>query len=153
MTQRFVYHWKTDDFKGSELIPLNELKNEHPKIFENAFKKYIGRESLTNYQLPILKCLWNDVIHLAPIHPFIVKRQIEALGGTPRLGIKWFKIPVEKLENTRSIYFQDDEVFRNDYNFKNAKITQFNVSEYCELTGVPAHTTHYFQREIPTSAD
>lgn len=137
-----------DDFTGSELIPLNDLKGTHPEIYEKAFQKYSGREAITQYRLPLLNCLWNDVIHLAPIHPSIVKRNIESLGGQTRPDTKWFKIPARLLQSARAIYFENDAVSKTDYSFPLARINPFIWNCYSELNEIPEHTIKYFQETI-----
>lgn len=64
----YVYHFKRKNMVGSKLIPLNKLKNIYPDIYKEHVKKYVGREKLLTKNIPLLDCLWNDVLHLSPIN-------------------------------------------------------------------------------------
>jgi len=69
MQEVYIYHIRRPDFIGSRLYPLNRFKDKLPAIYENAIKKYEGREWLMAAMLPILGCLWNDVLHFSLMHP------------------------------------------------------------------------------------
>ena len=68
----YVYHFKSKNMSGSKLFPLNTLRELHPQAAELHLKKYENRPKLLEQRIPPLDCLWNDVIHLAPIHPQII---------------------------------------------------------------------------------
>ena len=48
------------------------MKDQHPAVYEEHVKKYKGRERLLRREIPLLNCLWNDVLHISPIHPQLV---------------------------------------------------------------------------------
>ncbi|MFC1522947.1 hypothetical protein ACFL6Y_11120 [Elusimicrobiota bacterium] len=68
-----LYHFKPDNMQGNTLYPLNALKRIFPEMYEEYFKrKYSWRKNLTTVKLPVLDCLWNDVVHFSPIDMGIV---------------------------------------------------------------------------------
>jgi hypothetical protein len=77
---QFVYHFKPKNMVGDLLIPLNQLRDKHPMTYAEHVTKYKGREKLLEKTIPLLNCLWNDVLHISPIHPQIV-RYLETRGS------------------------------------------------------------------------
>ena len=67
--------------KGTVLYPLNQLKDIDPEVFVTHRKKYIGRENIQQQSIPELDCLWNDVLHFAPVHPADVKKGLQEAGS------------------------------------------------------------------------
>jgi hypothetical protein len=57
------------NFTGSILYSLNQLKTRLPEIYAIQVQKYTGREILMQCKIPLLNCLWNDVLHFSPVHP------------------------------------------------------------------------------------
>lgn len=92
-SSQYLYHMKPLDMRGTSLMPLSSLKIEYPKLFEEAARKYIGREVIMNEKVFPLNCFWNDVIHFSPIHPSVIFNALEQLGGNPKKLLLWFKIP------------------------------------------------------------
>ena len=100
----YVYHRKPVNMEGDTLYPLNSLRSKFPNLYDAQAKKYEGREELMQRKIPILNCLWNDVIHLAPVHPKHVFENIRAAGGEPRPST-WFRFPVEVLQDKDVVYY------------------------------------------------
>lgn len=78
-----VYHMMPKNFTGNTLYPLNQLKTHLPEIYTAQAQKYLGREVLMQRKVPLLNCLWNDVLHFSPLHPSKIR---DALMST---GFKW----------------------------------------------------------------
>ncbi|MGB0929299.1 MAG: hypothetical protein ACPGVB_00890 [Chitinophagales bacterium] len=76
-----LYHQVPSNLEGENLHPLNELKTVKPHIYEKAVQKYKGRQVLLSRKVPILDCLWNDVIHFSPIHPAKVFATLDEISG------------------------------------------------------------------------
>lgn len=66
--------------RGNILYPLNVLKEKHPETYACQILKYKGREFLLHRQIPELNCLWNDVLHLSPVHPKSISDSLKAAG-------------------------------------------------------------------------
>lgn len=82
--------------QGEILYPLNELKQHHVDAYNQQIRKYEGREALLKNAIPTLNCLWNDVLHLAAVHPEEVKTAMSKAGLT--YSGKFFQIDPHSLE-------------------------------------------------------
>jgi len=87
---------------GSILYPLNVLKQIHPEIYSEHVKKYDERQHLLTREIPILNCLWNDVLHFTVISPEDVKNNLEKAGFYYE-PMSWYKIPVGSVEQDKCI--------------------------------------------------
>jgi hypothetical protein len=102
--------------RGETLYPLNALRSAHPDLYEQERAKYAGREPLLELRIPLLDVLWNDAVHLAPIHPARLAETWLALGFPPEPWEReFFRIPVERIDASRAVWFAagaltDDEL-------------------------------------------
>src|SRR5687767_14788723 len=78
----FVYHLQPKNLVGSVLYPLNALRDQYPALYAQHAAKYTGRESMLERHIPILGCLWNDVLFFSPVHPQLIKSTCEEVGKT-----------------------------------------------------------------------
>lgn len=78
----YLYHWVPKDLQGDTLFPLNTLKEKYPDLYKKEASKYVGREQIMQDVLPILNCLWNDVLHFSAVHPSLVKEALFESGRT-----------------------------------------------------------------------
>ncbi|MBI4404513.1 MAG: hypothetical protein HY537_10145 [Deltaproteobacteria bacterium] len=66
-------------------------------------------------RLPILNCLWNDVLHFSTIHPHLIWNALQescTIAGAVAKDVilperLWYKIPVTKLMTMPAIYFHN----------------------------------------------
>ena len=65
----YLYHSVPRNLHGNILYPLNALTEKHPEIFEQQVSKYVGREHITQQRIPVIDCLWNDVLHFSAVNP------------------------------------------------------------------------------------
>lgn len=116
--QQYVYHSVPPHMKGTILLPLNELKHSHPHIYENQVKKYVGRKRILERTIPLMNCLWNDVLHTTAIDPHVIYSKLKEAGFNYPLR-KFYKIPVEHLDMNRTcVMFQtngDPNTFVKSY--------------------------------------
>lgn len=89
---------------GSVLYPLNELRERDPDTFARACAKYAGREQVLKQGVPLLDCLWNDVLHLSPVHPVEFVEALESAGFTPDRR-RFVEVDAAELEPTRTVLF------------------------------------------------
>lgn len=126
---------------GGTLFPLNRMKKEHPEAYEDQAKKYHGREQLLKKEIPLLKCLWNDVLHLSPIDPQIIVdcwREHDLFNyAVNNLDIEYFQIPIKRLEGMNTVYFKCENYDFNNYDPAMNKFWQFDQQDYQELFIVP----------------
>jgi hypothetical protein len=83
MTRRVLYHLMPSPMIGDTLYPLNRLKAVDRAAHDRHLQKYTGREGLLERPIPPLNCLWNDVLHLSPVHPALIR------DATLKLGLPW----------------------------------------------------------------
>jgi hypothetical protein len=136
-----VYHRKSEAFIGDKIYPLNSLPYQEVK--EKASQKYTGREALLETRVPLLDCLWNDVIHCTPVHPQKVMSALRASGfETPKM--EFFVIPFEMLEPQSTTIFLSSSDPNSD---------RYAAHNYLELTAdhlrnmqeLPEETLRYYQ--------
>ena len=83
----YLYHRVPKNLQGQYLMPLTQLKKNHPEIYQEHLKKYEGRESLLKFKIPKLNCLWNDVIHLTAVQP----KKLDEAFREAEADLKWRK--------------------------------------------------------------
>jgi hypothetical protein len=139
-----LYHYVPDEFVGETLYPLSRLAKLHPAIAEEHARKYAGREKLMQVRLPILDCLWNEVLHLAPLHPSVTKAALLASGFqvNPR---RFFVIPPGQLDPKLAVYFKHSKDTQGRYDFLAADFVRFEPESYRELAAVPDEQFRYFE--------
>ncbi|HEV2066901.1 MAG TPA: hypothetical protein VGR08_08690 [Thermomicrobiales bacterium] len=95
-----IYHGVPTRLRGTTLSPLNRLRDLYPDIYESEIAKYQDhpdRILLPQTRLPVLDCLWNDVVHTAPIHPHRLYRAWIARGANVDPGRAFFRIPIDRV--------------------------------------------------------
>lgn len=104
----YVYHMVPKKMMGDRLIPLNQLREKNEELYEEYKEKYFNhpdRPKLLERTVPKLDCLWNDVLHFLPLHPYHIYQGLQSLGIPVKSDALFFQIPVERLqENTNAIY-------------------------------------------------
>lgn len=151
---KFVYHRVPQQMEGITLYPLNQLKDMFPEAWEAGMKKYrdsrlaphgkTDRLYLLERKVPLLDCLWNDVLHCLPIDPRLVYPVIRECGADDSYkGLKFYKIPVEKLggsvyykfnhrQATHEQMIQDTESLDVDKHLPYTEISQKTMAFYKE---------------------
>ncbi|MEI7741125.1 MAG: hypothetical protein WCJ29_01320 [bacterium] len=122
-----LYHEVPSEMVGKELIPLNELLKVAPDAHAKALAKYLpiedqnDREWLMRRHIKALgNCLWNDVLHFCPVHPFEIWEEVAHTGkpfprdffeiDTRHFDPKKLEIFVySKAPNANEEEFSDDE--------------------------------------------
>ncbi|PWW26644.1 hypothetical protein DFO73_110218 [Cytobacillus oceanisediminis] len=147
-----MYHMVPTELVGTKLIPLNGLKNTHPKLYGKYIKKYYDhpdRPQLLKKQIPKLNCLWNDVLHFLPLHPNHVYKAIQDLGIRTNDNLEFFKIPIERLANNKNAFYLYS---KNKYKgpagaIEPDEIELLNITAYEEIKKLPIHTIEYYKQE------
>ena len=109
----FIYHMKPIKMLGNTLYPLNTLKeiSKDTYAYEFHVAKYTHRKSLMEIKIPVLNCLWNDVVHCSPIDPNLHYRAFIKAGLQPVRNMEFFKIPIELLKNIEFVKYKYDKEF------------------------------------------
>lgn len=146
-----LYHIVPSAMTGSVLHPMSVLARTHPALAAEAAQKYRGREHLMAVGIPCLGCRWNDVIHLAPLHPAKTRKGMESAGlAVPAL--RFFAIPPERLATGDAVYFANQADTGGAYDFPASEFEPFERESYRELASLPAAQERYFQEAAKSGA-
>lgn len=139
---QYLYHAVPSDLKNNKLYPLNTLKDKYPDLYSLKKAKYKGREEVTQQSIPLIDCLWNDVIFLTAVHPQIILDAYRRAGGKVDHPLQYFQIDVDSLQKENIVVAkylgQDYEKTYELYNSDNAK----------EYSTIPDRTIDYFISEF-----
>ncbi|MGD6857643.1 group-specific protein [Bacillus infantis] len=150
--QGFIYHMVPNQMGGDKLVPLNSLKITHPDLYEKYTEKYLNhpeRSKLLQRRIPKLNCLWNDVIHFLPLHPYFVFNALSNLGIKTKENITFYKIPIELLaHNKNAIYYYSKERYKGpSAGIVDEEMEFLNIQAYQELQEIPTDTLDYYKKE------
>lgn len=143
----YLYHRVPDNMKGHILYPLNSLKDKFFDVYEKEVQKYKGREFLLGVRIPILDCLWNDVLHLTAVHPSEVKQALVSAGREDNFQMRYYCIDPEALDLSKAVvyrYLQEglEDITRED-NF-----CRFDTASAESLSVMPDATKEYYRELI-----
>ncbi len=93
------------DMTGDTLYPLNELKTIFPEIYTKDASRYKGRDGVMQIVIPILNCLWNDVLHFTAVHPSVVKSALKSAGMKKSYDLQYYEIDPELLDPKNTAVF------------------------------------------------
>ena len=133
--------------QGDILFPLNTLKETAPKIYSEHVKKYIGREKIMKDRLPIINCLWNDVLHLSAIHPSQIKQALKEAGLTDPFDVEYFEVDPSLLNTANTIVY----LYKNDTyedKFREDNYISYDLDSIDEYSKLPQQTTDYYKEMI-----
>ena len=142
----YLYHRVPADLKGHILYPLNQLKSIYPSLYVTQAASYQGREAVMQARLPILDCLWNDVIHFSPVHPSKVQQAL-ADAGFARKQRRYYEVePLEKGFNaTNAVIFLHQRVNLEKFRLEEADFRVFNLAGLSSLGEIPEATEAYYR--------
>lgn len=139
-----IYHAAPDRMVGSVLYPLNELEERAPEAWQRERTKYHWRNEVLEKRVPILDCLWNDVLHFGTVHPIQIVAALESAGVTPPRR-RFFEVDPAALDAERTVVFlnrrQADGERRDDEQW--LRFDPAVLSGLSELTDA----THRYYRE------
>jgi len=143
----YVYHRVTQNMTGTILYPLNKLKEINPDAFNEHVKKYEERQHLLNTKIPILNCVWNDVLHFTAVHPTVLYKNIAHAGfdADELVWKEWFEIPVDMLDEQNTVsclYRRDVSVIPRARDFQ-----RFDPNKMDLYATVPQETLDYYKKQ------
>ncbi len=146
MSEAFVYHRQAPDFTGATLYPLNRLKECLPALYENAVKKYKGREWLINVTIPPLDCLWNDVLHFSLMHPSVIYKSLVETGfNDSNRELLWFEIPLEDTLTQPSTIYLNTRPWQDEKILGNSDFELPTAAHVRALSGMPGINLQYYR--------
>lgn len=137
-----LYHMVPKNLSGNRLVPLNQMKESLPKIYEREARKYRGRESLMDYKIPLLDCLWNDVLFLFALNPQEIVDNIRKCGGSQKFNLSCFEIDPRQIDANKTVCYtlDPDSKERNYERFHPDHVGKYNV--------LPEMTRKYYQEQL-----
>lgn len=131
--------------QGETLHPGNQLKDVYPEQYDRSVEKYQGREQVQEQRVPMLGCLWNDVLHFTPVHPEQVRDALAELGR--EFSGKYFVV------DPGLIPPEDAVIYMFKYGEREKKYQPDNWEPYDpkridELSSLPDETKAYFKEAL-----
>lgn len=142
----YFYHGIPEDFEGHELIPLNVMHERRPDLHEKYLEKYKGREEILERRIPLLDCLWNDVVQLLPLHPqklFELQKQLGLIDKVP--DYKYFQIDSDQLDSGQAVVY-----FKTAPGEENVTVKWLKDVNLDELQDIPPATVKYYEGMVGT---
>ncbi|MEO8666216.1 MAG: hypothetical protein ABI462_12050 [Ignavibacteria bacterium] len=143
----YLFHMVPKNIRGNVLYPLNTLKEIYPDIYEQRIKNYAGRESLMLHRIPVLDCLWNDVLHFSAVDPKEVKQALIEAGRDPDFSMTCYQVDPELFatENTIIYLYAHDKV-EDKLNREN--FTAYDPDDVSKYSPMPQATKDYYKEII-----
>lgn len=143
----YVYHRIPHDLTGQVLYPLNQLKSIYPSLYVTKAASYQNREAVMQARLPLLNCLWNDVLHFSPVHPRKVQEALAEAGFGRKLR-RYFEVdPIAKGFNpTNAVIFLHQWITLEKFQLEEADFTRFTLAELSSLGEIPEATLAYYRQ-------
>lgn len=137
---------------GEVLMPLNELRTVFPEAYAEHVGKYKGRENLLEERIPILECLWNDVLHLSPINPQTIietwrREKMDSYARKPAT-VEVYKIPASLLRESTTVCFQSYNFNFEKYDPALEKYWKFQQSVYREQAEVESTQVDVWRNDL-----
>ena len=145
----YIYHIKPVRMFGNILYPLNTLREINKDTYEFHASKYMGRETLMEQKIPVLNCLWNDVLHCSPIDLRIIYKALIRTGHKVRNN-EFFKIPIVLLKNIKFVKYKfEKELFDREKKAYSVLTTEdiepLTIGSYRELNKLPDKTIELYK--------
>ena len=141
----YIYHLKPEPFEGKSLIPLNQM-DKASQVYKTQSKKYLGRESLMEQNIPLLNCKWNDVVHFSSLDPQIIINKLKEFETDLKiLRPFYFKIPIKNIiEKYDAVVFDRKKGVKGDFTIKEHEIGALCETSFQELYQVPDETINFW---------
>jgi len=142
----YIYHAAPEQMVGSLLMPLNQMQSSHPELYKLHSAKYKGRAEIMERRVPLLDCLWNDVVQFLPLDPQNVFDFQKQLGLIKNVSpIKFFKIDPGILDPTKTVVF-----FKTAPGEQNVEVKWLRDVDLAKIQEVPEATINYYKSLIGT---
>lgn len=142
----YLYHGITEKMRGDSLIPLNKMMAVDPELHTKYLEKYKGREEILERKIPLLDCLWNDVVQLLPLHPGKLFELQHELGIVKELpDYRYFQIDPKLLDPSKTVVY-----FKTAPGGETVKVKWLADVNLDNLQDVPPATAEYYKSTVGT---
>lgn len=132
--------------KGRELIPLNKMLEVDPDLRAKYLEKYKGREEILERKIPLLDCLWNDVVQLLPLHPrqlFELQKELGLIAEIP--DYSYYQLDTNALDPLQAVVY-----FKTAPGEENVTVKWLKDVQLEELQSIPEATRKYYESMVGT---
>ena len=136
----YIYHVVPPKTTGTILYPLNQLREKDPISYEEQILKYKGREKLLERHIPILDCLWNDVLFLTAVHPKKMMAALRGAGYNREHILRSFQFDINQLDTGKIVVMLHRHGEKPTYE-------KFDSTRWTEYDVVPQDTLDHFRRQ------
>lgn len=141
-----VFHGAPDQMIGNNLMPLNQMKDTYHDLYALHIAKYDGREEILRRRIPLLDCLWNDVVQFLPLYPAkIFKLQVELGLIAEAPHYKFFEIDPSIFDPAKAVVF-----FKSIPGEENVQVKWLKDVDLATIQEVPEATINYYRTLIGT---
>ncbi|MDQ3022032.1 MAG: hypothetical protein M3R36_15895 [Bacteroidota bacterium] len=99
------------------------------------------------HRIPVLDCLWNDVLHFSAVNPKEIKQALLEAGRNPDYSMTCYQVDPKLLtpENT-IVYLHAHKNMKDKLNKEN--FTAYHPDEVSKYSSMPQATKEYYNRII-----
>ncbi len=146
MNKLYCYHGVPEDLRGNQLIPLNEMMKVDAELRDKYLEKYKGREEVLERKIPLLDCLWNDVVQLLPLLPRKLFELQQKLGLITELpDYRYFRIDPSALDPDKTVVF-----FKTAPGDEHVTVKWLRDVDLTEIQDIPLATRGYYESMVGT---
>ena len=147
-----LYHIVPPRVEGDTLMPLSSLKTAFPALYDLHAAKYVGREELMAQKIPILDCLWNDVLQFSPVHPEQIRDTLKEIGFGWQTMLA-FEIDPKQfgINETNAVTFKHLPRQFGDFTMKDEEFERFTEQSLKGHADLPFATKAHFKEAKETS--
>ncbi len=145
----YLYHFVPKNLQGHVLYPLNQLKDVYPKAYAEHMCKYIGREVVNQNRIPVLDCLWNDVLHFSAVNPKDIKQALIEAGADLTSQNSYYQIDPKLLDPKNTIvwlYSHAEGDHKNKMNPENFE--PYNPETISKYSVLPQITKKFYRESV-----
>lgn len=88
--------------RGDEILPLNQLRDRYPDLYEVHFRKYTDRPHRVRTPVYPLDCTWGDVVFLSPVHPAPIFAALHESGRIGPATLDYWTLDADLLDPART---------------------------------------------------
>lgn len=114
------------------------------EIRDKNLEKYGEREEILKRRIPLLDCLWNDVVQFLPLHPQKVFELQHELGLIPSVPpYNFYEIDLTTLDPSKTVVF-----FKTALGEENIEVKWLSEVDFDSLQEIPEATAAYYKTLI-----
>ena len=143
---QYIYHGVPEQMVGYELVPLNHMRDALSTVRDTALEKYKGRAGILERKIPLLDCLWNDVLQFTPVHPRKAFELQVQLGLIPKMPhYEFYEIDLATLDPKKTVVY-----FKTAAGEENVRVQWLRDVDFDALQQIPPATIKYYKTLVGT---